>query len=365
MKNKRRIVIAVLLSVAVMCLGQEKPQPQPVVPWSQAEKKYITDPKGGKFRIIKANNLSSTRDEGIEFLDAAGKVIKSYNLRTAPFAPVYLKAKERNDDMTMREEFIWIEAKNMTRDQKKAALHPKHAGKQKSIEGLSFSVTHTKIRTDQVGENNLSGCIIVEYVAENYLKDDVLDINTRLVILDEQGNIVDMIDYIPYGINSYFELSDDLRYVSYSFADMAAAEDNESITPTGLRLYDRETKKYVIDRKFGETGLGQFPDNPHKTGNKIVLSCSGESLGLNETSVYFIIDDRTNKIYRKDFKWQYSDPIRKIGYSSYIKNIDDHKILYYYEDKDGKHEKDFYFNKDFQLLTFEEFNNLRFLTPAE
>ena len=85
MKNKRRIFIAVLISVAVMCLGQEKPQPQPVVPWSQAEKKYITDPKGGKFRIIKANNLSSTRDEGIEFLDAAGKVIKSYKIRINMF----------------------------------------------------------------------------------------------------------------------------------------------------------------------------------------------------------------------------------------------------------------------------------------
>jgi len=369
MKKTQWLIVPILFVAIGACRGQEKnthttPQPLPVMPWSEAKKSYITDPNGSKFRIIEANNNQATRQVGIEFLDTTGKVTKSFDLRTAPFAPVFLKAKERSDDMTMREEFIWIEAKNMTLSQKKAALHPKLAGKQKAIEGLRFSVTHTKIRTDMEGENNLSGCIIIEYITENYLKDDVLDINTRIVILDEQGNTVDMIDHIPYGVNELV-MTDDLRFVCYNFADMAAVDDYESLTPTGLRLYDRETKKNVIDRKFGETGMGQFPEHPHKIGNKIVLSCSGESLGLEGINVQWIINEKMKCIFRKDIKKVIGDPVKKLYYQSYILNADDNKIRYVYQNKDKNEEVEFFYDKDFQKMTFEEFNNLKFTKSDE
>lgn len=365
MISKRSIFIAVLFSVAVMCRGQEEPQPLPVVPWSQAEKKYITDPKGGKFRIIEANNKLTTRYEGIEFLDGSGRVTKSFYLRTAPFAPAFLKARERNDKTTLRISETWIEAKNMTLAQKKSALHPKYADNPKAINGLSSVMTSMSILTDREGENNFSGCIVIKYLVENFVKGGLYNINTRVVILDGQGKTVDIIDHIPYGINELV-LSDDLRYVCYNYADMEnAKEDEDSTIPTGLRLYDRKTKRNVIDKYFGETGMGQFPENPHKVGNRIVLSCIGESLGLEGISVQLIIHEKMNCIFRKNIKRIIGDPVKKLYYQSYILNADDNKIRYVYQNKDNNEEVEFLYVKDFQKMTFEEFNNLKFSVRAE
>ena len=361
MRHKRNYIILLLLLVVYICRAQEKPQPLPVVPWSQAKKEYITDPNGGKFRIIEANNKLTARYEGIEFLDASGRVTKSFNLRTAPFAPAFLKARERNDETTLRMTETWIEAKNMTLAQKKSALHPKYADNPKAINGLSAVMTSMSILADRAGENNFSGCIVIKYLVENFVKGGLYNINTRVVIIDGQGKTVDIIDHIPYGINELV-LSDDLRYVCYNYADMEnAKEDEDSTIPTGLRLYDRKTRKNVIDKYFGETGMGQFPENPFKIGDKIVLTCNGKMLGKKGYTSVFILKPEENAIFRKDEKIYYTP--EGYGYGGEIRKIEKDTIIF--EKKPNGVTEKYDPNKDFQKMTFEEFNNLRFSVRAE
>lgn len=383
MNKMRNYLIPIMLLVMLSCQAQDQksagsstdhtvqhtgtkkdtiPTGRKVVPWSQAKKEYLPDPNGNHFRVIEANNGLSTRQEGIEFLDTKGNVTKSYELRTAPFAPAFLSANERNDETAMREEFIWIDAKNMSSTQKSAALNPTPMVKKKSAAELRFTVTNMRILTDQENDNQYADCVIILYTVENYLKDATLNINTRLVMLDKQGNVIDIIDHIPYGINDLV-LSDDLRYICYNYADMAAVVDYEDVTPTGLRLYDRKSNTNVIDRTFGTAGMGVYPERPEKIGDKIMLSCNGNSLGLDEIGVRFFIHENFNCIFRKDFKRVFKDQSRGIYYEFYIKSATDSFITYVREEVKGDIKANFL--NGFTKMTFEEFNNMTFNLPSE
>lgn len=328
-----------------------------IVPWKDAKIEYLPDPKGNKFRIIEKNNGLSTRKEGIEYLDASGKVTKTFDLRFAPFAPKYLSAKEKNDETTLRMESTWIESKNLTTTQKREALRPKYAT-DNNIKKLTSVMTSINIDFDDREDiNNMEGYILVEYQTSNYVQGKMSNINSRLVILDSIGNTIDIIDDIPYALNKVV-LSSDLRYVCYGYADfMATGDDDEAISPTGIRLYDRKTRKNVIDKYFTpDYSDYNIPTHPAKIGNGIVLAFNGKGLDIAGWTINFVLAFDQNKLFRKDEKIIITS--EGYGYGGEIRDIKDSLVTF--EKTPTAIESSYNINTDFSRVSFQEFNNLKF-----
>ena len=341
----------------------QQPAPRKVVPWKDAKIKYLPDPKGNKFRIIEKNNGLSKREEGIEYLDASDKVTKAYDLRYAPFAPKYLKAAEKNDETTLRMESTWIEAKNMTIEQKKEALRPKYATAY-NIKNLSSVITAMSINYDDREDiNDMEGHILVEYQTSNYVDGTMASINSRIVILDSIGNTVDIIDDIPYTLNQPV-LSADLRYVCYGYSDfMATGDDDEAISPTGIRLFDRKSRKNVIDKYFTPDHSDySIPTIPYKIGNKIILACNGNEIGEKSKMFYYFINaDNKNIDYIGIIRIP-SEQNHQLYYGQFLQNVDNKQIECVHSSDSKKIVIHYRFNRDFKKMTFAEFNQLKF-TP--
>ncbi|MCO6462240.1 MAG: hypothetical protein J5I59_12625 [Saprospiraceae bacterium] len=366
MKKTQWLIVPILFVAIGACRGQEKnthttPQPLPVMPWSEAKKSYITDPNGGKFRIIEANNNQATRQVGIEFLDTTGKVTKTFDLRTAPFAPDFLKAKENEKLFSLDYgeigvitlEGIWIEKKNMSKDQWNSAMHPKYRNDRKVSEGSTSTITNIKVLWDKIDESNLSGLIVVEYNVTNYLGNNIHNLNSRLIVLNEQGNIVDVLANIPYELDKILITNDN---ICYSFNDSSNLNDLESgMSPEGIRTYNRNTKKYEIDKIYGE----ELPFFLQKIESKIILSCNGENLGKKGYTIVFVL--KSDKIFRKDERLIYTP--EGYGYGGEIRKIEKDTIIF--EKKPNGVAEKYDLNKDFQIMTYGDFNNLKFTKSAE
>lgn len=342
--------------------SQQKP-----LPWGLAKKEYKLDeskrgkvPLGGdKFRIVQLNNQFTLRDKELEFLDKAGKPGKSIELREAPFAPSFLGAKETENESNLRMHYIWIDAENMTRSQKISAIHPDYRNDGGIINNLTATITEISIIVDGEYENDLSGCFIIKYKIQNYVKGRLHNINTRLVFLDEIGNPIDIIDNVPFAVSTVV-VSDDRNYICYKYEDFINTKNDESISPIGLRLYDRERKKYLVDRMFpNDTGF--YPYNPVKIESKIVFTSNGECLGKKGYTVVFVFNPGQNIIFRKDEKIHYTP--EGYGYGGEISEIKN-DIIYFEKIPNGK-AAIYNLNKDFQKMTFEEFNQVHFISKPQ
>lgn len=224
-------------------------------------------PYGDKtYRSYILDNGFIQRDSRIDFFDKQGKVLKSMDIRNAEFTPHILQAKEKDDTTTFRTEGLCFERKNLTIEQIKSAIHPDYRNDKKVVEGYTSSLVN--YRTFEEGP---SKSFMIEYMIMNYIKGELHNVLTKIVILDSLGNTRGVLDNIKYANNGEV-ISDDLRYICFGVVDMINTLDEETGGgPTGLMLYDFNERKYLIHKMFPSVENSDiYPNSPIKQGKYII-----------------------------------------------------------------------------------------------
>jgi hypothetical protein len=267
-------------------------------------------PFGDKtYRSYILDNGFIQKDSRIDFFDKQGKVVKSIDIRNAEFTPRILQAKEKDDTTTFRNEGLCFERKNLTIEQIKSAIHPDYRNDKKVVEGYTSSLVN--YRTFEEGP---SKSFMIEYMIMNYVKGELHNVLTKIIILDSLGNTRGVLDNIKYANNGEV-ISDDLRYICFGVVDMINTLNEETGGgPTGLMLYDFNERKYLIHKMFPSVeNTDIYPNSPIKQGKYIEIdyslqgceSVKSYSIDLEKKAIYTPNFNSCEEKVAVDFKWYY------------------------------------------------------------